>query len=303
MNNEYIVKSFNLLHKYYAKNKDTFRARAYKNAAESIKKLPEITDMNQVKNVKGIGKTLKAKIKEYLDSGKISKAEAVKDEINEIHPFEKIFGVGPVKSKKLQGMGFKTISDLEKNPNVLTSQQKIGLKYYYELLGKIPRIKIRALEVIIRYVINKEFGKSNYTMDIAGSYRRGKLYSGDIDILITSTKFDLNDLVKLLIKYNIITDTLSMKSTKFMGITICPGQEKPHHRLDIEFLPKQEYPSGLLYFTGSKEFNIKIRSHAKKLGFVLNEHGLFKKGNRVNIKTEEDLFKKLSLMYIPPENR
>ena len=94
-----------------------------------------------------------------------------------------------------------------------------------------------------------------------------------------------------------------MKETKFMGIAKSPGQDTPHFRLDIQFLPKEEYPTGLLYFTGSKEFNMQIRQHAKKKGFRLNEHGLFKQNQRICITTEKDLFDKLDLEYLKPEER
>jgi len=301
--NQELIDNFDILKKYYQQKDDRFRYRAYARAVNTIRRFPKITNISQVKNTKGIGKTITAKIREFLETGKINKVEIIKDEITEIHPFEKIFGIGPVTSKKLQKKGFNTISQLRQNKNILTKQQQIGLKYYYELLEKIPRIKISALEYIIRLILNREFGKNTYKMDIAGSYRRGKMFSGDIDLLITSKIFNIYDVVNVLKEYDLITDTLSMKNTKFMGIAKCPGKEKPHYRLDIEFLPENEYATGLLYFTGSKEFNIEMRAHAKKMGYILNEHGLFTNSKKIEINYEKDVFDILNLEYSAPNKR
>jgi len=303
MNNSELVQNFQILRDYYAKKRDRFRSAAYARAVRALSRLPEIKTTEDVKGIKGIGKTLTAKIEEYLSTGKINKVESIKDEVNDVHPFEKIFGVGPKTSYRLQSMGFRTISDLKSNTHVLTNQQKTGLKYYYELLEKIPRIKITALSIIIKYLIDKTFGRDTYQMDVAGSYRRGKPFSGDIDILITSEYFTLEQLVSMLTRYDIITDTLSMRNTKFMGIAKCPGQKRPHYRLDIEFLPREEYFSGLLYFTGSKELNVEMRLIAKNKGYLLNEHGLFRNGRRLPIDSERDIFDKLEIEYLMPTDR
>jgi len=303
MTNSELVENFTILSDYYTKKRDIFRQQAYSRAVNILKRLPEIHTVEDVKGIKGIGKNITAKIEEYLNTGKISAVESVRYEVEDIHPFERIFGVGPKTSKKLQSMGFKTINDLKSNNHILTNQQRIGLKYYNELLKKIPRIQIQALSIIIRYIFDKEFGKGKYNMDVAGSYRRKKLFSGDIDILITSDFFNMRDIVDVLKKYNIIADTLSMKQTKFMGIGKCPGNKKNHYRLDIQFLPKEEYGSGLLYFTGSKEFNVQMRQIAKNKCLLLNEHGLFKNGIRIKVNTERDIFDKLGVKYLEPKDR
>ena len=103
-----------------------------------------------------------------------------------------------------------------------------------------------------------------------------------------------------------------------MGIVHCPGpatpergpatpERGPHHvRLDIEFVEESELGSALLYFTGSKGTNVYMRSEAKRKGFLLNEHGLFdiKTGRKViDHPTEEEIFERLGIPYIPPERR
>jgi DNA polymerase/3'-5' exonuclease PolX len=85
----------------------------------------------------------------------------------------------------------------------------------------------------------------------------------------------LYDIINVLKKDNIIYDDLTIENihTKYSGIT---NYLNELYRIDIILLPYESYYSGLLYFTGSKEFNIKIRSKAKILGYKLNEYGLYK---------------------------
>ena len=316
--NEELIRQLNILEIYhkalYTKSKnpqENFRKMAYHKAINAIKNLDfEITNISQIKKVKGIGKSILTKIEQFLETGEINKVSEIKksfepsEKEKTIESFLNIWGVGEIKAEKIWNQGYRSIEDIRKNPSVLNRQQLIGLKYYEDLLKQIPRIKIIVLQTIIRYILNKYFVKNSYDLKVAGSYRRGKDSSGDIDILITSDKFNLNDIIALLEKWNIITDTLSVKEEKFMGIAHCPGGLNHAVRLDIEFLPKEEFAFGLLYFTGSKDFNREIRQHAKKLGYTLNQHGLFKKdGSKILANTEEEIFDKLNLEYVSPKKR
>lgn len=310
--NSDIIDNLRILSKHYKKNEDVWRYRAYDRAITSIKGLDfKVTDIEQVKNLKGVGKTIGDKIKEYLHTGEIRKVEEVqmcllqqpykneKDII--IDSFQSIWGVGPVKATELWKAGFRSIKQLRKNQELLTTQQRIGLKYYKDLLKSLHREYIDTIGSTIRHVLNKKFGKDMYKLEIAGSYRRGCSTSGDVDIIVSSEHFTLKRMVKALTKTNIITDTLSMKEEKFMGISQCSNHG--FFRLDIEFLPKEEFGSGILYFTGSKEFNINMRYIAKKQGLILNQHGLFKDKVRLPVFTEKEIFRELGMKYIKPSQR
>jgi DNA polymerase (family 10) len=88
---------------------------------------------------------------------------------------------------------------------------------------------------------------------------------------------------------------------------------RTHRRLDILLTPPSEYPYALLYFTGSQEFNIGMRTHALSRGYTLNEHGMkpLLDGNKKNvmipakdeIKEERDIFTYLKLGFVRPEDR
>ena len=143
--NQNIIKNLNILAKYYKTIGDPWRQQAYQRAIISIKSYPkEIVDIKQVKGLKGIGKTMQTKIKEYLDTGHIRKVDEIQSIIEKeskkntqettIDTFKNIWGIGPAKATELWKAGFRSLEDLRKNPKLLTSQQKVGLKYYNDLL-------------------------------------------------------------------------------------------------------------------------------------------------------------------------
>lgn len=312
--NQHLIHNFQILVAYYSLIKDNFRRMSYEKAIRTLQKLNfEISNISEIKGLPGIGKGIQDKIKEFLQTGYISKVEEAKlllepektDKDIAIEDFLKIWGVGPVKAEQLWNKGFRIIADLFDNPGMLTGQQRIGLAYYADLQQKIPRSTITAIQVIIRLILDKEIGKGLYSLTIAGSYRRGKNYSNDIDVLISSPFTTLKELVRILQRHNIITDILSLQDEKFMGIGHCPRENEPHFRIDIEFLPEEEIPFGLLYFTGSKDFNKEMRWHAKKLGYTLNQHGLkvIENDTWIPARSEEEIFRILGLEYVLPRNR
>jgi len=313
--NDGIVSNMGILARYYKKVGDAWRQQAYQRAIISIRGLDsQITDIKQVKGVKGIGKSIKAKIKEFLDTGQIRKVEEVKGQIHEklikdkkelaLEKFQAIWGVGPVKARSLYAEGMRSLDNIRGNIQLLNTNQRIGLKYYEELLQPIKREYINVFQMVVRVCLNREFGDKSYKMQVAGSYRRGAKKSGDIDCLITSTKFDLAQMIAALTRWGIVTDTLSMKGEKFMGIVHCPSGQWYHFRMDVEFLPEDEWGSGLLYFTGSKGFNVAMRMDAKRKGMILNQHGLFDtNGDRIPVYTEMEIIKAVGMKYVHPELR
>lgn len=310
--NSALIEQFVLLQKYYAKKGDVGRRSAYGRAVIALKEFDRvITHSSQVKNVKGIGSGIKSKIQEYLDTGRINEVEKAKKELETapipekekvITLFQTVHGIGKIKAKKLYDQGLKTISDLKKNPQLLDNSSILFLKHYDDLQQRIPRVDITVINVILVYLISKQLGE-NFKLDIAGSYRRQAQNSKDIDCLITSSSFNLKEIVDALKRSNVIIETLGMKGEKFLGIGRCPGGGRAF-RLDIQFVSESEYGSALLYFTGSADFNKRMRYNAHKQGLLLNEHGLFKENKKVlRSPSERDIFEYLGMPFVPPEKR
>ena len=290
-----------------------FRANAYNKAEEELIKYEKpIYSVDQIKNLPHIGKTIIEKLNEFVKTGKLNAIE--KERNNPILLFTKIYGVGPKKAQELIKKGITSIEELQKNESLLNDKQKIGLKYYTDINKRIPRSEIEEYKEVLETNF-KEVAPLGSSFEIVGSYRRGSETSGDIDIIITNKDNNISaytNFLEILIKKNIIIEVLSKGSTKSLTIARLPN--KPNsvaRRIDFLYAPPDEYAFAILYFTGSKYFNVVMRQHALNMGYTLNEHGIHKmiKGKKSEALTnyfpnEESIFEFFNLVYkTPPERK
>lgn len=307
--NEKIADIFEKLSEEYLN--DEYRKRAYQKAALNIRNYPKIiTSGSQAKkNIPGVGESIANKIDEILERGTLklleekSQKNIEKKEV--LDRFLKIYGVGPNTAEKwYTKFGWRNLGDI--NTEVLTSAQKIGLKYYSDLQKRIPRQEINRFK---DYLVENWkplgliYGENHVKFkrfEITGSYRRGEETSGDIDIVVEDG-FDITDLLKPLRQDEIILGDLALGTTKYMGII--KGENGTARRFDIRLVNSESYIYTLLYFTGSKELNIAMRARANDLGLTLNEYSLFNKDKKYEVTREEEIFNILGLEYIPPEKR
>ena len=206
--------------------------------------------------------------------------------------------------------GYRTLDDLVANDE-LDEKQMLWVLYYDDLTTKIPRQHIKIFGFTMYSVLSLAFGYDNFKFLVSGSYRRGATSSGDMDVLISSKHFGIIDVVKVLREWDLIVEELVGDKEKFMCLVQCKGGLGKVFRLDIEFLEEKYWGAGLLYFTGSKNFNTRMRLLAKKKGYRLNEHGLYIAepingivGSRVDhLDTEEDYMRFFGMPYYKPEDR
>lgn len=316
--NQELVNQLTEIRDYYKLSGDYWRDRAYTNAIYYIAHLPEkITNISELKQHKipGVGKKTMEKIAQFIETGEIEKGRELKRKLPKLQEEKRcvstltgVYGIGKVKARQLCNDGYTTIEKLRKgvkrDPSILNSVQKKGLKYYEQLQKRLPHSFIKTIEVCMRYALNLKF-KGEYKLKIAGSYRRNTPTSGDIDCLITpnSSNITLRNIVKPLFEVGLLVENLGIKKERFTGIGVC-GEDYFH--LDIEFIPENEWGSALLYFTGSQNFNINMRHTAKTKGYTLNQHGLYKIGRKEKIlenPTEKDIFEALNMEYVEPEKR
>lgn len=308
-----------------------FKLQHFKKALQIIKLFPKkIKNGNDLKDIKGIGKGTIERIDEILDNNKLSEINRatisnIQKNSNLINELSKVINIGPkVASQLIKKYKIKSIEELKKKVNdgeiEVNDKIKIGLKYYGVFEVNIPRKEIDKYNELLQDILQEIH--PNLIITIAGSYRRGKKISNDIDVLVTHKDIKnnkayskikinyLNELIKILKKKKIIVDDLTDtdNETKYMGFSKLPRRKI--RRIDIRFVPFDYYYSALLYFTGSYELNTQMRQIAKKLNYKLNEYGLFKKKsddtfseNPIKIKSEKDIFKKLKLDYLEPTER
>jgi DNA polymerase/3'-5' exonuclease PolX len=314
---------------------NSFRQKQLKNALYIIKKYPQEISFDNIKEfgkLGGIGKGTISRIEEILKTGKLSELKNYKDDPNEkiIEELETIIGVGRTTAIQFVKAGVKSIKDLKKkiNKGEIEVNEKIllGIKYHGKFFDNIPHEEITKINKIFQKIINKmnkEYklnDKNKYILEICGSYRREKPVSGDIDVLITKldVKMDHEESINHLERFIKITknplksnnnepllvDDITDKhyETKYMGFL--KYKDNPVRRVDIRFVPYDAWFSALQYFTGSQQFNIKLRNIAKQQGYKLSEYGLFDKdGKHIPIKSEYDIFKILNVEYLPPNLR
>ena len=297
---------------------NTFNAIAYRRAITQIKKYKKkIEYVNDIPKIKGIGEKIKEKIKEILITGKCKKSEyVINDTKNKcIKQLSQVYGIGIKQANQFYQKGIKTIEDLKKISNELSKNIQKGLKYYDDILIKIPREEITEVYNIIKEELYKILPENIIKIEVCGSYRRGKKLCGDMDILITRIDNGLIDgiletLINKLIKIKLIVDTLSFSNLKndnecnvFMGIY--KWKSGINRRIDIKVYKKDLYPFAVLYFTGSAYFNRSMRLFARYLGFHLSDKELSYRKNGVKIlcKNEREIFEKLGIEYKEPCDR
>jgi DNA polymerase/3'-5' exonuclease PolX len=313
-----IIDSLEVLRKRDVADKEVFPARAYAKVITQLKNYNgTITEYDDVKNITGIGAKMEKKIKEILETGTLAAAEKAREiyNIDALDALQNIYGVGPAKATELVKAGIISISQLrdevKSNPKLLNDKQKIGLKYYEELLERIPRTEMEEHRDILQTLLPDEM--TEYDTEIVGSFRREATNSGDIDVLIRvpfnadakTAKANLELYVKMLEGFGYIEEILALGEHKCMAISrMYNGKAR---RLDLLMTPDEEYAYSILYFTGSDRFNVAFRQYAIDKGYTLNEHTLtpIKAGVQTPpyMKTEKDIFKFLGLRYIDPSKR
>lgn len=302
----------------YEKNvtRNIYKSSAYRKAASALSRHPiRITSGKEARTLHGVGDKIAQKIDEFLQTGKLQKLENIHNDASSvsINLLTRVSGIGPAKARQLIHDGIMTLEDLKKNINKLNHHQVIGLRHFEDFEKKIPRSEIDAVERILRSEMSKLDPALKLT--ICGSYRRGKLESGDVDALITHPSFTskspnsnlLEAVVQALEECGLITDRLSLGHTKFMGA--CKLEDLPTRRLDIRLTPCDQYYCCILYFTGSDLFNKDMRAHALEAGFTLNEYTLRPvgttgvPGEALEINSEEDIFDFIGYPFKTPEDR
>jgi len=321
--NEQFINLMDQLATIMTKQGEPFRARAYQKAQQTIMTYPKpINEPNDLLNQPNIGVTIMEKLNEFVNTGTLQIIEREKN--NPANILADVYGIGPKKAKELVDQGITSIQQLRENQHLLNEVQKVGLKYYEDVLKRIPRQEIDEYKAIIVPLLKKvdlaqPFSKVDLAppfskvdkvdkVEVVGSYRRGAQTSGDIDIIITSkTPEPFISLIDELIKQKIIVNVLSRGPSKCLVMAKIPSSQTTR-RVDFLYTSPEEFPFAILYFTGSKTFNTIMRQQALNMGYTMNEHGITslvtkEKVNSVHFETEKDIFDFLKMEYKTPEER
>jgi len=313
--NKQIIEQLLLLATQFKQDGNTFKASALFKGLSIIKELDyEIEDITQIEKIKGIGKGICKRVNEVLETGKLSELNNKVDKKKIIEELTSVFGIGvKIANKYMNEFNIKNITELkeahDKSIIKLTDEMLIGLKYIDDLKYRISYIDIKNIEAVLQNLLKQYYPE--LIMEICGSYRRVRETSGDIDILLTCKEPKCNDylrkVVDLLTEKAYLVDHLTKKGlTKYMGI--CHLFNGQYVRIDIRYIKYDSFAPALLYFTGSGELNRKMRELANTQGYTINEYGVYKyvdkkKGDKIIVKTERDIFELIGMEYLNPRER
>nr|XP_033796180.1 DNA polymerase lambda isoform X1 [Geotrypetes seraphini] len=320
--NHFITEKLKVLEKAYTLEGDKWRALGYSKAVTALKSYHKpVASFQEACKIPGIGKRMAEKIKEILESGHLRKLDYINESVPVIEMFSNIWGVGVKTAQLWYQQGFRSLDDI-RTKATLTNQQAIGLKYYDDFLDRMPREEAAEIEKTVTEMVHSV---NPGLLSIAcGSFRRGKLTCGDVDILVThpdgkSHQGIFGKIIDGLKQRGFLTDDLVKQEEngnqkKYMGVCCLPGPERKHRRLDVIVVPYSEFACALMYFTGSAHFNRSMRAFAKTKGMSLSEHSLNKAvvrngklkvspGYPVPTLSEKDVFEVFELPYREPHER
>jgi DNA polymerase (family 10) len=313
MKNQEVARVFNEIADILEiKGENPFRIRAYRRAAQNIdglsKDVVELTE-DELKKIPGIGADLAGKIREYVETGSLKFYDDLKKEVpSGLVDLLTIPGLGPRTAKMLfEKLGVKDINELERYarggrlsglPGIKAKTEENILKGIEMLKRRTGRFPIGRVLPVAEGIIGSLMKDSPVKeISVAGSLRRWKETIKDIDILAVSDEPGR--------MMNAFTHLPQCKEVLMKGPTKSSMVTEEGIQVDLRVVDEDAFGSALAYFTGSKAHNIRLREMAVKKGLKINEYGVFdvKTGKRLGGKDEEDVYRLLSLPYIPPEMR
>jgi DNA polymerase (family 10) len=296
------------------KGADEFRIRAYREAAITIRRQPQniedlIKEDKDLTELPNIGEDLAEKIQTMVETGELPLLENLKKQIPvRLTELLDIKGLGPERVvrmynelgiicrqdlrdaiddgrlEKLKGFGRRLVKKISKDLREYKPKREQRI-----LLNKA----IEIAEPFKKYMEGIHPGAER--IEITGGCRRRKETVGDIDILAIRESKD--------VVFNKTLDYENIKNVVYKGETKSSVELKNGVQVDLRIVDPEEYATAMVYFTGSESHNIKLRKIAKKKGWKINEYGIFDGDKKLQTETEEDVYKKLGLQYIPPELR
>jgi DNA polymerase (family 10) len=296
---------------------DSFRANAYRNGSRAIANLSgdleEIVRKDQLKGVPGIGPRLREQITTLVTTGRLPFYDELKASIPEgALQMLRLPGIGPKKVRALQQAGISDLSQLEaacRSGRVAAlkgfgekTQQKIleGLAF----LGEVGnRVRIDQASRVADEVIGAVRRiRGVQRAEVAGSLRRRRETAKDIDIVCSSA--EPAAVIQAFVSLPQVRQVVAQGETR---CSVVLEQKVDGQRVvlnsDLRVVTEEQFVAALIYFTGSKEFNIKLRRRALARGWSLNEYELHDGHKPIPLNTEKDLFAALDLDEIPPELR
>jgi len=289
-----------------AAGEDRFKVIAYRRAATNIRNLEEdveaVWKRGELQEIKYVGAAIAKKIDEYLRTGRLEALEKMEEKVpTGTLELMKVPGIGPKTAFKLaKSYHVKSIEDLRVGLASGGLTEAVGQVMAKKLAEEVEKIKegrsrmllVEAFQLAAQLVAY--FDEIGIDVHPAGSLRRGANTVGDLDLLTTDAKAS-----EAFVSYPLVDRVIERGPTR-VSVFLKTGTQ-----VDLRIVKEDELGAALIYFTGSKQHNIELRSLAMEKGWKLNEYALAdaKSGKVMASRTEEDVYSKLGLEFIAPELR
>jgi DNA polymerase (family 10) len=291
---------------------EAFKARVYEKAARAVAGHPadiSTLDLAELRQIPNVGKSIAEKVVEYRDTGQIQAVEKLRAKIPDgVRALTAVPGLGPRKAMVLyEELSIASIEDLEEaiEAGRLKGLRGFGPKTAENLLHGIALARADSGRVLIDVAMAsaEEIVAAISSVPgclkcmYAGSLRRMKETIGDIDILAAAA--DSKPLMDAFARLPLVVEVI-VQGAKKTSVRTSRGLQ-----VDLRVVPLESWGAALQYFTGSKQHNVRIREIAVRKGLKLSEYGLFRvdDGALVVSETEEEVYAKLGLAWIPPTLR
>ena len=299
---------------------DSFRIRSYRNAAQAIEAVPQqisdlISEPKKVLEIPGIGKGMLLNLQEMLKDGRLT---VHADLLKKYRP-------SMLDLLKIQGLGPKTIALIWSAYQVCDVEGVAKLAQEGKI-RELPRMGEKQEQKILKAIEDYRRIAGRFLLDAAereaekisdhlqaypgvdkvtpaGSLRRGRETVGDLDILVTGkaccSERERQKLIEHIIKLPGLMEVIARGDNK-VSFRLRGGMQ-----VDVRLLPPESFGAAMQYFTGSKSHNVALRQRALKMGYTLSEYSLANIDTEKAVagKTEEEIYARLKLDYIPPELR
>lgn len=293
-------------------SEDRFKPRAYEKAARSVGGYAgdiDGYDLDRLLEIPNVGRSIGEKVHEYLTTGRIEDLERLRSRIPPgVREMTSIPGFGPKKAMQVyQELGIASLDGL-----VAAAQERrlAGLKGFSTktedgILRGVERLEASEGRVLISTALDLAEDLLERLREVpgvrraeyAGSLRRMRETIGDVDLLVASR--DPSPVMEALASYGAVERVIARGDTKSSVLT------RQGLQVDLRVIPEDVWGAALIYFTGSKAHNVRIREIAVRLGLKLSEYGLFDaaSGELLEARTEEAVYQRLGMGYVPPTLR
>jgi len=298
------------------KGENVFRAVTYRAAARAIRDLREplskLVEEKRLKEIPKVGPSVAEAIEQLVTTGRSKRHEELQAAVPPgLLTLLRVPGVGPATARTIYDhLKITSIDELEEaaKDHRLLQLPKIQAKTEENILKSIAALKQRTGRSLLheaRAAANEmvaylRAATGAERISIAGSLRRYRETIGDVDIVVASES--AAPIMEAFVRGPTVERILAQGETK-SSVVVSRGLQ-----IDLRVVPSASYGAALLYFTGSKEHNVRLRGLALRRKLLLNEYGLYRvgaeaRGQEIAAETEEDVYGALGLDWIPPELR